>query len=615
MQRFKTFSSEQQRAAIAYLDPEHQQFFENLAGPAVPVAKRPAARAAVKIDKDIDWGTCLAKRKNNRAEPTEPSRKRYREKVLEDRARVRRRFDIAGRAAKGEEVDNDTGLPPPKRSRLAADVHCWCKNNSWAICAECSSMVMREMTEKGLTRELAPVIQKRLCSICRGVVKYAVPDPATTPAELIGLSPEAAEALSPLEVDVGPELRARQGKVQTGYRMHATMIRFRWKKKTVKDAILELEDEEQKRKARKARKFLLSLDTSMYKEFYDEHKDFLREHPEADDTCRRRRMQFIERKGLECAIWPTLFFDSKRCLTVVRAGDCRRVGREEGPTLEELLDATVPEQEDADDGDGRRHSTKRAFAALALSPHIGFGSAYNLLHFAYDLNLWSALGGKKSTSTAYSTPMRVLMKGHTFSPLYWKIVHWALLDYVRQLGYPKVFWTLSPYEWSFPYHQFVLDEMSKELRDRMHLPLAETLHITHVLLQTVKGLLVGSTGHPAKDPWKRQLCQAWDEEGIQHKVHVFLRLEFQDGTRKAPTQDYHGSGRPHIHVLIFCSKAALAGMDLDESVSATMPDELEDLDVLPGIVRGSQLDQHGESGWPVHEGFSGWNSDEDKLGR
>ena len=134
----------------------------------------------------------------------------------------------------------------------------------------------------------------------------------------------------------------------------------------------------------------------------------------------------------------------------------------------------------------------------------------------------------------------------------------------------------------------------------MRLPLAETLHITHVLLQTVKGPLVGSTGHPTQDPWKK------------HKVHVFLRVEFQDGTRKAPTQDYHGSGRPRVH--LFCSKAAFAGMGLDETVSATIPDDLEESDVLPGVVRGSQLDQHGESGWPKHKGFSGWNSDEE-LGR
>eukprot|EP00971_Amphidinium_carterae_P096331 1906023-Amphidinium_carterae.1 len=109
-----------------------------------------------------------------------------------------------------------------------------------------------------------------------------------------------------------------------------------------------------------------------------------------------------------------------------------------------------------------------------MSPTIGYGSNYDFLHFAYDLNL-------------YDTPMRVLMKGHSLSPLYWKSVHFASLDLVNQIGYPKIFWTISLYEWSFPYHTWITDEMSKELRTRLHLPIAETLHMTHCLLQVVKG--------------------------------------------------------------------------------------------------------------------------------
>eukprot|EP00971_Amphidinium_carterae_P126405 2504163-Amphidinium_carterae.1 len=77
------------------------------------------------------------------------------------------------------------------------------------------------------------------------------------------------------------------------------------------------------------------------------------------------------------------------------------------------------------------------------------------------------------------------MKGQSFSPLYWKSIHWALLDMVRQVGYPKIFWTLSPYEWSFPYHEWLMDTMRKELRRRLRLPVAETLHLTHVMLQVV----------------------------------------------------------------------------------------------------------------------------------
>lgn len=90
-------------------------------------------------------------------------------------------------------------------------------------------------------------------------------------------------------------------------------------------------------------------------------------------------------------------------------------------------------------------------------------------------------------------------------------------------------------------------------------------------------------------------------------MRLFIRVEFQDGTRKAPTQDYHGSGRPHVHVLVFASQAALQAMSLTESVSATMPKPLEEggpdageeEDVLPGAVQGSQLDRRGNSGWKV----------------
>ena len=201
----------------------------------------------------------------------------------------------------------------------------------------------------------------------------------------------------------------------------------------------------------------------------------------------------------------------------------------------------------------RGTARRRPYAALALCSRIGYGCSYELLHFAWDFNLWSALGAKKSTSVHYGVPMRVLVKGQSFSPLYCLSVHWALIDMVCQLGYPKIFWTLSPYEWSMPCHEWVRDEVAKCLRARLRLPLAETLHLTHVLFQTVKGLLIGSTGNKKTDPWQRHICRALDEDGVPFTVHAFCRLEFQDGSKKAPTQGYHGygSGRPHMHVLVF----------------------------------------------------------------
>ena len=60
--------------------------------------------------------------------------------------------------------------------------------------------------------------------------------------------------------------------------------------------------------------------------------------------------------------------------------------------------------------------------------------------------------------------------------------------------------TISPYEWSWPYHQWLSDELEKACAERQYAPAAETLHIAHILSQAVAGLLTGSNdGLDAKD--------------------------------------------------------------------------------------------------------------------
>jgi hypothetical protein len=86
--------------------------------------------------------------------------------------------------------------------------------------------------------------------------------------------------------------------------------------------------------------------------------------------------------------------------------------------------------------------------------------------------------------------------------------------------------------------------LQAELRARLHLPVAETLHITHVLLQAVRGLLVG-----ASQGWQSHLLRLPSEAPGLGKVHAFTRVEFQDGTRKAPTQEPDLSRQSPIAVL------------------------------------------------------------------
>ena len=50
-------------------------------------------------------------------------------------------------------------------------------------------------------------------------------------------------------------------------------------------------------------RFLKRSPHSSYREFLKEHKQFLRENPTPDERQCKRWLRFIERPGVECAIW------------------------------------------------------------------------------------------------------------------------------------------------------------------------------------------------------------------------------------------------------------------------------------------------------------------------
>jgi len=458
-----------------------------------------------------------------------------------------------------------------------------------------------------LTCTLPPQVSQKNCFHCKAQRQYFVPRPQDCPEALRGLSEEACRALSPLEIDTGIYVRAKDG-----YRQHTGMIRFNWCAARVPMKLREIADRDMRAKAKAAYKFLKASEASSYREFHDEHKIFLREHPRAEERQRRRWTRFIERAGIECALWPTLFWDTRLCVTWERSTNPRRKANYAHQSLVEFMEGEASESDDTSDLDlvdaalvegppasTGAHSTKRAFMALALAPDVSVGASYEVLHFVYDLNLWSSIGAKRNLQG--STPMRVLLKGESFSPLYWRKPHLALLDLVRQRGYPQLFWTQAPYEWSMPYHISLRDNMSKQLCERLRLPLHETLHQAHVLTETAWTLLSGQ--HKGKKDNAYQIVPATDADGKEVDFAPFLRLEFQDGTHKLPTQDYHGSGRPHTHMLGFGDHPA--DWQMHHWASATLPPE--DQPEMRGYVLGSQTDRDGKSQWPVHEERSYWD--------
>jgi hypothetical protein len=259
----------------------------------------------------------------------------------------------------------------------------------------------------------------------------------------------------------------------------------------------------------------------------------------------------------------------------------------------------------------KRQSLKASFLAKLMSPVIGYGSDPQLSQFVYDLWMWSALGGAKNAS---GVSLRAALSGKSFSPEYWRTWHNGLVDLQRQLGFPTLFVTVSPFEWSTPFHVWVEDEMKKVLVSRQYLPAAETFHLAHSLTQVIVGLVTGDnrqTAGRSDRRWKQHVLRAKDGSESSTVVTVMARLEFQDGKRKRGAvnqrQSYHGSGRPHVHVLLWLEN--VAAIDLPSVVSAQIP---VDNEPLKEVVLSSQQSYTG-SGWPVRLEDSVWDEEEQVL--
>ena len=180
------------------------------------------------------------------------------------------------------------------------------------------------------------------------------------------------------------------------------------------------------------------------------------------------------------------------------------------------------------------------------------------------------------------------------------------MDCVRQIGLPSLFVTIAPLEASAPYHLWLQDELEKTLRERTQLPAAETFHPALSLFQVSEGLLTGTnTQNKEKGKHKAWVQHSFSNgEGLeagekQLVMEMFARLEFQDGKRRrhtGPSQSYHGSGRAHLHMLVWLKDPEKVAWS--QIVRGDLPGPAEP--GLRSLVEGSQLDWD-NSGWPVQE--------------
>ena len=94
-----------------------------------------------------------------------------------------------------------------------------------------------------------------------------------------------------------------------------------------------------------------------------------------------------------------------------------RQGRKRKAKRQEVNTDTETEASAADDDENEastpkiEHSKlgriKRSFIRKVLSPLIGYGMDYDLLHFIYDLSMWTTVGAKKNVARQTEVPLRV----------------------------------------------------------------------------------------------------------------------------------------------------------------------------------------------------------------
>ena len=249
----------------------------------------------------------------------------------------------------------------------------------------------------------------------------------------------------------------------------------------------------------------------------------------------------------------------------------------------------------------------RTFLAKAMGPIADYAGDHELVHFVFDLFMWSDVGGKKGALRG--TPMWQAMKGAPWTPQYWKVRHAAALDMQAQCGFPVAFFTWAPFEWSAPYHEWVLRQMEQLGRHRLGLAGPEALHLAHLLTELFREWVCGGGRKfgDASSGWQTSLFGHRRGDGSRVRINFVGRLEFQDGKRREVTQDYHGRAAVHLHGLVFAEEVQPS--QLHNKIQAVVPPEG---DPLRGYVLDGQTGRTG-SGVPLQEQASYYDPAQDAV--
>ena len=228
----------------------------------------------------------------------------------------------------GQPVRKDISWQTP----LGAAFRQYAEEYSWSMCSACCRLVPQKFhpkhaREKARGRALQRTIEA--CKHCNKKIDYKVPGVEDVPPPLRDLSQNVLDALAIFKVHTGPYEQGYQA-----YRVHTGAIRFSWYERSVEDRLTDL-DRKDWNKGRPAFEWLRDAEGSAYKEFLKAHHAFLTKRAaeiaagdiDVEEHVKWLPLRFMETVGLECAIWPHLYWSTAMTETWVRSQDARRLAR------------------------------------------------------------------------------------------------------------------------------------------------------------------------------------------------------------------------------------------------------------------------------------------------
>ena len=321
-------------------------------------------------------------------------------------------------AAKSDVLDHSPSTRTANNSKIIADLTFWIRYSSCSYCSKCLSITTEKLVPKYRKRPKLKTLSACSCSENR----YIVPMSSLIPQQLLNLSFADVCILRPFDFHCGNYERHR-----FGYRQKNGKCHVKWSKVSVEENIGNIADETHRNKCLNAYNFLMHFERSSYSYFVAKRDEFLSVNKE---------LNLYEKQdiiGIECALWPNLYPFTEWCDTIHQ-------------------------------GKESRLSQKASFFTKVKSCILDNTLSYELLQFNYDLWLFKTVSGAIASARHMKCSPARALDCKVFFAGYWKKQHRLLIDAVRQFGYPDLFITLSPYEWTFPFHEII--RSARELTGR-----------------------------------------------------------------------------------------------------------------------------------------------------